>query len=462
MKFLSPVAARPIFGWRLKRANQCAVRHKPSPGKSGRANRRSWMFIGATISLFALLFRLLPQALQKTESLRDLSLIPAVLMFCLTMAIFNFTEANPRKGFAGFPQRLFTMPVRTWFLVGCPMVCCVVSVVGLYVAWSELVMRPVGFYILALWPAILLAAFVVFYQAILWCLSGFRITRLVVLGFFLTNLVTVGFIPYLPPQLRGTWTEEKLTIMLAALMLAAYGATVVVVGAQRRGGGRGWAWPATLLQLLVDAIPHRTWKLNSPSRALLWLEWRRSGLVLPVAVVFAMLWIMGPVAGINGHGPQETAQMAVWLAMLPLLLAVPVGKGIAKPDFWSLELSLPPFLAARPITSGQIIRAKMKSAAFSTLLAWGLLLAVAPLWIYLNCSTEQLRDMWGMFRNIYSPPAQWAIPILTLLVRHYANLEPNDKQHLAGLLRPTLGLLHRGRHWNCRVTSWPDRSMRVF
>jgi hypothetical protein len=387
------------------------------------ANRRGWLVIFAAIAAFTTLCRLLPQAVQKSEGLQEISVLFTALMLCLTMAIFNFTEVNPRKGFAGFPQRLFTMPVRTCWLVGYPMLCGVAGVVALYVAWTELVFRPVGFAVMVRWPATLLAAAVVFYQAIIWCLSGYRIARLFVLGFVLTYLVAVGFIPHLPPALlahlapglRGVWTEEKLTVVLAALMLGAYGAAVVAVGNQRRGGGRTSLWRTVLAQRLTDAFPHRQWKLNSPERALFWMEWRRSGLVLPAAVLFVLLVFMGPLSGAIGPNAAATDRVTFWVVIMPMLLAIVIGKGVAKPDFWSLELGLSPFLTARPISAGQIVAAKMKSAAASTLLTWGLLLAIAPLWIYCTGNLEHLQNVWGLFRQVYSPWVQWMIPILLLV-----------------------------------------------
>src|SRR5262249_6365577 len=115
------------------------------------ANRRSWMAIGTVSLIWAVLFQWLGTVVQKSDAIEAACIIPAIAMLGLTMAIFNFTEVNRRKGFAGFPQRLFTVPVDTWLLVGVPMLCGIVSVVGLYVAWTELIFRPAGFKFLVRW-----------------------------------------------------------------------------------------------------------------------------------------------------------------------------------------------------------------------------------------------------------------------------------------------------------------------
>jgi hypothetical protein len=329
-------------------------------------------------------------------------------MLGLTMAIFNFTEVNRRKGFAGFPQRLFTVPVDTWLLVGVPMLCGIVSVVGLYIAWTELIFRPAGLKFLVRWPATLLAAAVVFYQAIVWCLSGFRVTRLLALGFVLAYLVALGFAPHMPQSIRGPWTEANLTSVLVLLMLGAYSAAVIAVGHQRRGGELSWAWPGRLWQSLMNAIPHRTWKVSSPNRALMWMEWRRSGIVLPVAVLLMSVAILSQLGGFAGHDAHSSARRLIWLLLSPALLAIPIGRGIAKPDFWSLELSLSPFLSTRPITSAQIVATKLKSSALSTLLAYCIVLVAVAVWTPVG-DPEHLRDLWATFKTIYSPLSQWVI-----------------------------------------------------
>ena len=276
------------------------------------AHRRSWWFVLAVIPIWAVVCQVFSDNfnLQHSELIKGLSFIPAMLTTSLVMSIFNFTEVNHRKGFAGFPQRLFTAPMPTWSLVAIPMASGVASVVLLYLAWAVCVFRPAGVDLMIRWPAILLAAAVVFYQSIIWCLSGFRITRLIVLGIVMTYLVAVGFIPFMPTKLREDWTEVRLTIILAILSVGAFAASVVVVGSQRRGGGQRWAWRRELARRLSDAIPHVQWNLKTPDRALLWMEWRRSGLVLPAAVLFALLLIMGPASWIAGYGPKATG-MAV-------------------------------------------------------------------------------------------------------------------------------------------------------
>jgi hypothetical protein len=378
-------------------------------------NRRLWWMMLGAVPVCALLFRLSSRVLQESDGLRSLSFFPLLLSVLFVMSIFNFTERDRRKAFAGFPERLFTLPVRTSLLVTCPMLCGVLSVVGLYLVWVKLVYEPAGIGFLVRWPATLLAAGMVFYQAVIWCLAGFRFTRLIVLACGLSFLVAVGCMPYALESQSNGRLEWFLTAVLGVLALVAYGAALMAVESQRRGGGRGWEWWRALVGRAASALPRRRRQFASPGEALLWLEWRRAGLVLPFSVLLTLLLIVGPAAWLSGRGPEATARTAVWMAILPMVLAVPIGKGIAKPNFWSLELGLPTFLAARPITNCQIVAAKVKAAALSTLLAWAVLLVVAPIWLWLACDLEDLRSFWGSFCSIYSNPARWAIPSLALV-----------------------------------------------
>src|SRR5262245_56432839 len=143
-------------------------------------HRRMWWLILGAIPVSALLFRLSSRVLAESADLRLLSLLPLLLSLLLVMSIFNFTDRASSIRFAGFPERLFTLPVRTSVLVSCPMLCGVLSLVALYLAWVKLVYQPAGIDFLVRWPATLLAAGMVFYQAAIWCLAGFRFTRLLV------------------------------------------------------------------------------------------------------------------------------------------------------------------------------------------------------------------------------------------------------------------------------------------
>ena len=143
-----------------------------------------------------------------------------------------------------------------------------------------------------------------------------------------------------------------------------------------------------------------------------------AGQVLPFGVLLTLVLIVGPAAALR-RGPESSTDGRLD-GHPPHRLAVPVGKGIAKPSFWSVELGLPAFLSTRPVTNGQIVAAKMRAAAFSTLLAWAVLLVAAPIWLgspaistISDRSGELLRDLLQPVRLGDTDPALFAAVVLT-------------------------------------------------
>jgi pimeloyl-ACP methyl ester carboxylesterase len=378
------------------------------------ARRRGFLTILAVIPVFALLYQGLSGPLHRSEGLRHLSYLPMGFSVLMVFVFFNFTEHNSRQRYAGFPYRLFTLPVATRLLVSCPMLCGVVTVVAVYVAWAELVFRPLGQELPVRWPATLLATGMACYQAVIWGLAGFRLTRLIVLSVTLSGLVAVGFVPDVLGTVGGRPLETILTCVLLASALAAYLTALSVVDRQRHGGIRGWVWWRARWRRVGDALPRRTSPFASPARAAAWIEWRRNGAVLPVCVALTMLLIVGPISWINGNGPATTIRTLAWIIVLPIGLAGFVGQGFSKPDFWSGDLALPSFVAMRPLASGDLVMAKLKVAAVATLLTWCIVLALTAAWLVCWCDTKYLEASWAFFRTLYAPPVRAAVVGLTL------------------------------------------------
>ena len=103
--------------------------------------------------------------------------MPFAISLILAAAFCNFTDRSRRDGLAGFPRHLFTLPVNTYYLVTCLMLCTLVSISCIYVAWVKFVYEPLGIHLQIRWPLTLIAAGVVLFQTIIWCLSGFRFAQ---------------------------------------------------------------------------------------------------------------------------------------------------------------------------------------------------------------------------------------------------------------------------------------------
>ena len=361
-------------------------------------------------------------------------------------AMFNYTETNPGKGWTGFPCRLFVLPVPTWVLVACPMLLGMASMALVVLAWVTLVFFPViiavvkpptmppGAISSLLWLAGrwagMLAVNLACFQAIVWSLAGFRVTRIVVLALaglvgLICDGMTFGFWAHqLEVQNRVVW---EWVVLLAYVGLAggAFLGAWYSVARQRRGGGRGRgrlkAWAKALMERIIDAWPRRSKPFASPLAAQCWLEWRQGGVLLPVSVGCLLLLIAGPISWLN-QGAMNAGRVLMFLVemlLMPVVLAFAIGKGFAKPDFWSMSLALKPFLAVRPLTAGEMVVAKMKVAALSTVITWLLVLVAIPLWWALWVDAGTLKaifewEIWEFVLPYYSPASRWAIAILSV------------------------------------------------
>jgi hypothetical protein len=313
----------------------------------------------------------------------------------LVFAIFHQAESNPGKNWHGFPYRQFTLPVPTWILVCCPMALGVVTVELTYLAWAKFVFDTMGDRI-SLWPAAVLASALPCYQALVWSLAGFRITRIIVLalaGMVFLNIAMIPAFPALQP-----WPLEK-TCAVFVWVLAGLGLGAILGGwfaveRQRRGGGRGRGWLQAQWGRMVDALPRRRKEFASKESAQFWYEWRRSGLLLPVCTLAAPVLIFTPVSWFTRHDADETMLTLAWTLALPVILAAIIGQGFSKPEFWSGNISLAPFVAVHPLANGDFVVAKMRVALLSALLAWLPVLIFLALWLPLWANTVELRKWW--------------------------------------------------------------------
>jgi hypothetical protein len=157
-----------------------------------------------------------------------------------------------------------------------------------------------------------------------------------------------------------------------------------------------------MLARMGDLLPRRQRGFASPAAAQFWYEWRRAGWLLPAATGAALVLVFAPVSWRLRHEAETAWWILGWACILPVLLAAVIGKGFSKPDFWTMEVSLPPFLAVRPITSGDLVVIKMKVALQSVLVAWlfvfGFLAGWLSLWANLAEVRETLAD-WKFLRG---------------------------------------------------------------
>ena len=177
-----------------------------------RRSRRAACLALGCVSFCALVNLAAPERLRASGVGRELfptlfgllMLLSVLLLF----GIFNYTEFNSTKEWNGFPYRLFSLPLRTWQLVSLPMLLGVLSLELLYLAWIKLVFSR-GEIPMPGWLAVILGAYMVFYQATLWCLAGFRVARVLLLGLEGASVIAVASFPFLGKLYASAWLSEK-------------------------------------------------------------------------------------------------------------------------------------------------------------------------------------------------------------------------------------------------------------
>jgi hypothetical protein len=370
-------------------------------------NRRwIWSLIGTF--LFGWVFNFVVQADALNVTLTFASLL-------IVFAIFNYTEYDARRDRAGFPDRLFTLPVSTLLLVAAPVGLGVVAVEVVYLAWVKLVAAEVAKPALA---ALLLGAFMVLYQSTLWIFARFGALRMVVLGLVGVGLIVVNVLSSFPEGSLSPWLSENiLSAATAAFGLAGFFAAWTYVARQRSGGAARRALVNTAIEHITDALPRRTMRFRSPGAAQFWFEWRGYGFLFPLCIAGLLFLVIAPLSWLLRNDADSTLRILTVTLSTPVLLALPFGKGFSKPDFWSTDLSLPDFVAVRPLASGEIVIIKLKVAALSAAVSWFLVLGFLSIWLPLWANHDGLIPTWTFVRNLSenSISRQYAFGALPIL-----------------------------------------------
>ena len=345
------------------------------------------------------------------DGIADLFVFVMVASMMFVFGAFNHTHFDRRSGQTGFPNRLFTYPVRTRTLVGVPMSLGVALTVALYLAWTTLVLQPLGRNLPLAWPATVLAAAMAWYQATLWSLAAFRILRMIALCLLGTTLITVSLIPTDELGAAAVVSNTSLQLSVAAFAAAAYVFALLAVKRQRHGGGHG-AGLRALVERLLDLVPSPSRPFRSRVHAQFWLEAHRGSLLLPAGTLLVMLVVM-LTAAVMRNVPADAMVLTLTIVLLtPLVLALLTGSVAGMPLIASADGSLAPFLSTRPISSGDMVLAKLAASALACTLAWVIVLVLAPIWLITWCDTTPLVRAWDHFSAMFPGRQRWLMLVL--------------------------------------------------
>jgi hypothetical protein len=298
-----------------------------------------------------------------------------LVTFLALFGIFSCTDSGVQ---ISYPPRAFTLPVSTNLLAHGPILLGALVVSIFHLAWSYLLLLPLNpRYPVGAFTAFWIAALISF-QAIIWCLSNYPTllaTALALLAGVLIGLTNV---------LVGEPGDPGPMICLGGMIAISYAAAWFGIARQRCGQ---WHIPPQLLPLVfknAGGLLRSRRLFASPARAQLWIEWRRNAATpllmaaLGLAAFFAFLARLEDV-GDFVPGGMSTAWLLFFSSALTFWAAM--SGVLAARDASTNSLSLSPFLAVRPISSGELAWAKIKLAFGLTAIGWLLYALGVSLWI---------------------------------------------------------------------------------
>ncbi len=327
--------------------------------------------------------------------------VTGVLLIPLIYALFNFTHLDKKTGQAGFPIRLFTLPVSTRTLITLPMLAGVAAVAGFYTLWSLVVLHPLGVKFMIGWPVLVLSVTMMCYQTTLWSLAALRTARLIALALGGTTLAMIAIIPPLVPEFSHMGSLRNGSLVMIAISIGAYLTALLAVDRQRHAGGHG-AGLRRLIDRARELIPARNAPFASADGAQLWYE-MRFAMFLPIATLLIVLvvWLTSFFFGPLSAG--LTLYTLGIFCLVPIVLGGIIGKGI-----WSPDKDLPTLTLIRPISDGDLIFTKGKAAALAGALAWLVLLILTPAWLYTTCDASTIASTYQKLDQIPYIPA-WSL-----------------------------------------------------
>jgi hypothetical protein len=354
-----------------------------------RRNRIAVAVIGAA----TVAGRLLDYAEQPTDDPSSLIALLWMLSFLFLFGVFSYTESSGTRGIGIFPRRLFTLPVSSLRLVALPVLTGIASVELLYLLWLGPLSR--GGSLSTPFVAVLLGASMVFFQAVFWMLERLGPLRLMIAGTVTVVVYGVGLLPSWPPSPPPPWRSEAAvgTVVTALAVVVFLLAWRHIIRLRCGGIGRSTYRLTPLIASTAAALPRHRTPFASPAAAQFWFEWRCSGLVLPVLVGGVLVAIVLPLSWFWRGDASGSLRLLLGTLATPIMLAIPVGMAFARPTFWSEDLSLPAFIAIRPLTDEQIVAMKMKVAAASVAISWLLIVCFVGLWLSLWANVDAVSQL---------------------------------------------------------------------
>jgi len=359
-----------------------------------------------------------------------------VILFVVLLSQFCYAEKDVSGRESAFPGWMMALPIRSVSLVGWPMLYgSAVSALACLLMFYMLLSRQ-AFSRMPYWPVFAAAAFCAWMQTVSWMPFWWRLARVVAAVICLTIIIGLGIVGQAFGVRDWLLSAGYSAVLAAALVVGSKG-----VARARRGDGVQSPWSNGAIPKPVRPVALRL-TFRSTSAALLWVEMRRNliftpfiSLLAPVLIFVLCVFHPGKPSSIYLYGKMISSTMVIVAIFIgsPLWCSLIVNGTLAKFDTWLPHITVPSFLAVRPVTESKFVAAKIKNVAIAMAVTWLATYLLLILWALLPNSYERHHSVaawvaahfkmrylwWGLTAAIALPLICWKVAIQSLWVYLY-------------------------------------------
>jgi len=334
----------------------------------------------------------------------------AVCGFYLT-TVFVHSDSDVAIPGSTYPSHYFTLPVKTRDLVLWP-VFAGILVLGGTTCLLTLAIRYAGYGINPIDATLFIVALLTVLQAIFWSPLGIPYSKMILTIAALVGLISLSFSSSLP----GVSPAMKDGFFVAVVALA-----IAITGRGVARARMGDAWISVPTAETETETRNRPLKKRPPfetaADAQFWYEWRQQGKALPtMGFVFFFVFLipyafndtLSPVPALGRPDSDIVPTVPTFLvAYYPMLIGLmalygwAIGCGAKRTDLKRGDRTFHLFFGTRPMTDESLVWTKMKVAAASTALAWGLLLLACVPILFVNGGFYRQGESVGEMAPLY-------------------------------------------------------------
>lgn len=321
--------------------------------------------------------------------------LPSLFVCIWLLGEFTFSgEFDLTSGDSGFPQRMFALPVSSRVLVALPMVYGGLAIAVSWIIFSLLFVRPRGLELPLFWPSMFALALLGWMQALSW--RSFPSGWLRILLSVVWLSLVVGLTVYAVQRGISEWLIGGACLVQfgIAYLLAWHG----VASARCGDTGQTWTLP-NFSRLFEPRLPRH---FRSSLHAQSWYERSINGASLPLMTVFLSIVVFVGVFLMSRGDTAAALRFGAVLYFFPILFCVSTASTMARFNRKQLVGQVGLFLATRPITTSQLLQAKL--SAITTAVVTSYLIIVftfASLCVFTGCGEVLLDGLRG-YANTHS------------------------------------------------------------